>query len=152
MCIYFHPRMFLRTMETILAEDPEAIDIRRGGSQSNHYTFFVPTDEAFRSIGDSRLRRLQSDQAYMTKVTKLDSIRVLFTSVTVLIQHRNALTCSTCWIGNQESYFELDDVLRLLPSQLGLRLANTTKRGGRYLWRVEEDEGIKSTKSFYVIL
>ena len=61
-------RMFLQTMETILADDPDAIDIRRGGQQFNHYTFFVPTDSAFRSLGSARLRRLQSDQTYMTKV------------------------------------------------------------------------------------
>jgi len=65
----FLDRIFLQTMESILQQDPEAIDISHG-NQGNQYTFFVPTDTAFRSIGASRLRRLQTDPQYRTKVMK----------------------------------------------------------------------------------
>ncbi|ODM95792.1 Transforming growth factor-beta-induced protein ig-h3 [Orchesella cincta] len=58
--------MFLHAMEQVLESDPQAIDLRRGQATS-HYTFLVPSDDAFRAIGAARLRRLQTDTAYMTK-------------------------------------------------------------------------------------
>jgi len=61
--------MFLQAMEQVLESDPQAIELRRGQTSSS-YTFLVPTDEAFRNVGASRLRRLQNDQSYMTKVIK----------------------------------------------------------------------------------
>src|ERR1700761_5519822 len=60
-------RIFLRTMETVLDNDPGSLDLRKGAKSSHHYTFFVPTDDAFRSISSQNMRRLQTDQAYMTK-------------------------------------------------------------------------------------
>jgi uncharacterized surface protein with fasciclin (FAS1) repeats len=69
--------MFLQTMESILQQDPEAIDISNGHTtQANHYTFFVPTNAAFRAMGQSRLRRLQTDAEYMRRVrSELDVSR-----------------------------------------------------------------------------
>lgn len=55
-------------MEQVLENDPQAIDLRRGQTTS-HYTFLVPTDEAFRSLGEARMRRLQTDSDYMTKAS-----------------------------------------------------------------------------------
>lgn len=66
----FTTRMFLQTMESVLENDPDTIDLRKGAHGSYHYTFFVPSDEAFKSISSSNLRRLQSDQSYMTKVVQ----------------------------------------------------------------------------------
>jgi uncharacterized surface protein with fasciclin (FAS1) repeats len=63
-------RMFLEAMEKVLVKEPQAIDLRKGEQESSHYTFFVPNDEAFRSLGAARLRRMQSDTAYLTKVIK----------------------------------------------------------------------------------
>lgn len=60
--------MFLEAMETILQNEPEGIDLRRSSSAASHYTFFVPTDEAFRRLGQAQLRRLQTDQNYLTRV------------------------------------------------------------------------------------
>ena len=54
-------------METVLDNDPGSLDLRKGAKSSHHYTFFVPTDDAFRSISSQNMRRLQTDQAYMTK-------------------------------------------------------------------------------------
>jgi transforming growth factor-beta-induced protein len=62
--------MFLQTMESVLASDPEAIDWRKRVQSSNHYTFFVPTDQAFRNLDAYTRHRMQSDQAYMSKVVK----------------------------------------------------------------------------------
>jgi len=62
--------MFLEAMEKVLVREPAAIDLRKGEAESSHYTFFVPNDEAFRSIGAARLRRMQSDTTYLAKVIK----------------------------------------------------------------------------------
>lgn len=64
-------RMFLQAMEQVLENEPQAIDLRRGQTNS-HYTFLVPNDEAFRNAGATTQRRLQTDQAYMTKVKGID--------------------------------------------------------------------------------
>jgi len=61
--------MFLEAMEKVLVAEPQAINLRKG-QENSHYTFFVPTDDAFRTLGAARLRRMQSDSQYLTKVIK----------------------------------------------------------------------------------
>lgn len=60
-------RMFLEAMEKVMMSEPSAIDLRKT-QENSHYTFFVPNDDAFRTLGAARLRRMQSDSTYLTKV------------------------------------------------------------------------------------
>lgn len=56
-------RLFLEALETVASERSNSFDF----SKSN--TYFVPTDEAFRRIGETRLKRMMSDTVYLNKVS-----------------------------------------------------------------------------------
>jgi uncharacterized surface protein with fasciclin (FAS1) repeats len=66
-------------MERVLEAEPSAIDLSRS-QENSHYTFFVPTDEAFRTLGAARLRRMQTDSKVIknhvsTSMMSSDSFR-----------------------------------------------------------------------------
>ncbi|KAG8325500.1 hypothetical protein J6590_066488 [Homalodisca vitripennis] len=57
-------KIFLRAMEKVTSENPQLIDFTRPK------TFFVPTDEAFKNIGEAQRQRLLSDPTYMAKTVR----------------------------------------------------------------------------------
>jgi uncharacterized surface protein with fasciclin (FAS1) repeats len=48
-----------------MAHNPETLELQNTEAS---YTFFVPTDLAFNSLGAARLERIMADPAYLTKV------------------------------------------------------------------------------------
>lgn len=60
---YIFFRLFLKALETAASERSKSFDF----SKSN--TYFVPTDEAFRRIGETRLKSMMSDTVYLNKVS-----------------------------------------------------------------------------------
>lgn len=56
-------RIFLKALETISSEESKNLDF------SKSKTYFVPTDEAFRRMGEIKLKRIMSDTVYLNKVS-----------------------------------------------------------------------------------
>ena len=76
-------------METVMSAAGSGLALRAGGAS----TFFVPTDEAFRALGQDRLNMLSDDVQALTQVRPCVLDSQSFCTVHALILGMSYSTC-----------------------------------------------------------
>ncbi|XP_024947754.1 transforming growth factor-beta-induced protein ig-h3 [Cephus cinctus] len=67
--------IWLRAMDKMREVEPSTFEELKRPQSS--YTYFVPSDEAFRKLGEARLQKIMGDGKYLTKVNKDYYIRTI---------------------------------------------------------------------------
>ncbi|XP_063241056.1 periostin-like isoform X2 [Bacillus rossius redtenbacheri] len=69
--------IFLTAMEKVMEKSPETLALE---SPDTSYTFFVPTDQAFNKLGETRLHKIMDDDSYLTRTIKNHVVENMYAS------------------------------------------------------------------------
>ncbi|KAJ8882685.1 hypothetical protein PR048_014497 [Dryococelus australis] len=69
--------IFLTAMEKVMESSPETLALE--GPETS-YTFFVPTDQAFNKLGETRLHKIMDDKSYLTRTIKNHVVENMYAS------------------------------------------------------------------------